>query len=158
VRRQSGGFPGGGGQVSGVNIRVVSNPAAYRDLLNSPSGAVARDIYRRGQRVATAAKRLCPVDHGRLRSSIQAVLVEHDGVPVCEVGTDVHYAMFVHGGTGIYGPRGARIDVGHVMVFTPRKAGGQFIKRSDRGVVFARSTAGMKGTPFLTDALPAARG
>jgi hypothetical protein len=142
-----------------VNVRHELNTAAINSLLHGRGGGVARDLLRRGYRVAGAAQRRCPVDHGRLRSSIHARLVQRDGLLICEVGTDVKYAIFVHEGTGLYGPKHARIvpASGKIMVFTPRKNAGRYVKRGDRVKVFARSTQGMRGTPFLKDALPEAR-
>lgn len=122
-------------------------------------GAVARDLLRRGYKVQREAQRRCPVDHGRLRSSITVGMFTRGGRPICRVGTNVAYATWVHNGTGLYGPRHQRIypTHGRVMVFTPRMGAGGFISRGNRRTVFARSTRGMKGTPFLRDALPAFR-
>lgn len=141
-------------------VRHVYDTGSVNRLLRSPQGGVARDLLRRGYRVEGAAKRGCPVDHGRLRSSITTRLISRDGMMIVEVGTDVKYARWVHDGTGIYGPRHARIfpRSASVMVFTPRKSGGVFIKKGSRKMVFARSTKGMRGTPFLRNAMPAARG
>jgi hypothetical protein len=87
------------------------------------------------------------------------IRAESGGVGV-QIGTDVKYARWVHDGTGLYGPRQARIYPrnGKYLVFTPRKANGLYIKRSNRTTVFARSTRGMRGRPFLREALPYARG
>jgi HK97 gp10 family phage protein len=43
-----------------------------------------------------AAKRLCPVDTGRLRNSITHALRGDDSVAIC---TNVEYAIYVHEGT-----------------------------------------------------------
>lgn len=43
-----------------------------------------------------AAKRLCPVDTGRLRNSITHALMGNDSVAI---GTNVEYAIYVHEGT-----------------------------------------------------------
>jgi hypothetical protein len=141
-------------------VRNVLDVHAINRLLSSRQGPVARDLLRRGYRVTAVAKRLCPVDHGRLRASITPVLVSRDGMFIVEVGTNVKYARWVHDGTGIYGPRQARIypRTAKVMVFSPRTSAGQFIPRKKRAVVFAKSTKGMKGRPFLKDALWAAHG
>jgi hypothetical protein len=74
-----------------------------------------------------------------------------NGAPVARVGTIVHYARFVHDGTGIYGPKHAPIrpKKSRWLVFTPK---------GQKSPVFARSVRGMPGTPFLRDALPAAKG
>lgn len=135
------------GPVASVTVQI--NNEALRTLLVSPSGPVVKDLTRRGRRVQNQAKRNCPVDVGRLRSSIQMRHVTIGGEPGVEVFTNVEYAMWVHEGTGIYGPRHAPIfpKHGRFLVFTPRGAGSP---------VFARSVRGMRGRPFLTDALSAA--
>lgn len=116
-------------------------------MLHGPGGAVARDILRRAKRVEGRAKRLAPVDTGRLRSSISTEMVSRD-TPTARVGTNVKYAPYVHNGTGIYGPRGAviRSVQASVLVFTPR--GGS--------TVFTRFSRGQRPQPFLQNALPAA--
>lgn len=60
---------------------------------------VAYDLERRAGRVERAAKRLCPVDTGRLQGSINhALFIDPDGL-VARVGSDVHYAPYVELGT-----------------------------------------------------------
>jgi hypothetical protein len=153
------------------NVRQVIDVAALNALINGPSGGVVRDLLRRGLRVQTAAKRKCPANFGRLRGSItpQLVFTAELGskVPVMEVGTNVRYALAVHNGTGIYGPRATPIRPvkGRYLVFTirggpKRNAQGQFIKGSKTGnrVIFAKEVKGQKGVPYLKDALDAARG
>jgi hypothetical protein len=125
----------------------------------SRNGAVMADLIKRGYRVEAQAKRLCPVDQGRLRASIHVVPIMEAGRPAVLIGTDVHYARWVHEGTGFYGPRHDWIYPrrARYLVFTPRKAQGRFIPRRGRVTVFAKRTRGMHGTPFLHRALVAAR-
>lgn len=78
---------------------VQINGDALRELFESPSGEVAKDLQRRALRVEGAAKRLCPVDTGRLRSSITNELgTDAEGL-VAVIGTDVEYAPYVELGT-----------------------------------------------------------
>jgi hypothetical protein len=126
-------------------------------LLRSPSSGVAKDMLRRGLRVQAQARRNLSGGGGyprRIRSSllrntIYARPIVRNRAPGCAVGSSVRYAMLVHNGTGLYGPRHDYIypKRGRFLVFTPK--GG--------GVVFARRVAGMKPNPFLKNALPAAR-
>lgn len=59
-----------------------------------------KEVTRRALKVERAAKRLCPVDTGRLRSSITHGEPEHRGdVVAVQIGTDVEYARFVELGT-----------------------------------------------------------
>jgi len=131
---------------------------AVRTLLTSPTGGVVRDLLRRGLLVETQAKRNLGgiggpkrVDTGRLRASIATVVVTRNNEPAVLVGTNVNYALFVHDGTGLYGPKHA--------VIRPRR--GKFLRFKPRGSrrwVYARQVKGMRPNPFLANALPAARG
>lgn len=134
--------------MSDVEIRV--NQVALQKMLRSPTGQVARGILKLGKKVERKAKRLVPVDHGILRNSISTELIIRRG-PVARIGSKVKYALYVHEGTGIHGPRGVPITPKHgkVLVFTARKTG---------KLVFARSVKGMKGTPYLRNALIAVVG
>lgn len=134
--------------MSTAEVRV--NDAAIQKMLRSPKGQVARGILKIGKKVERKAKRLVPVDHGILRNSINTELIIRKG-PVARIGSKVKYALYVHEGTGIYGPKGVPITPkkGKVLVFTARKSG---------DLVFARSVKGMKGTPYLRNALIAVVG
>lgn len=86
----------------------MANPAAgtitFRGpnltaVLQGPDGPVAKDLSRRASRVRSEAVRRCPVDTGRLRSSIRWILVRDSQGLAAIVGTDVHYAVYVHNGT-----------------------------------------------------------
>lgn len=129
--------------MSGVHIRT--DKAALRKMLKSPEGQVARGIYKIGKKVERKAKRYTPVDHGVLRNSITTELIIR-GVPVARIGTKVKYALYVHEGTGIHGPKGVPIfpRQSKVLVFKAKTSG---------KLVFAKSVKGMKGTPYLRRAL-----
>jgi HK97 gp10 family phage protein len=70
-----------------------------RDLFDSRDGPIAKDLLRRTLRVESGAKRLCPVDTGRLRSSITHAVEQDEQGLVGRIGTDVDYAPFVELGT-----------------------------------------------------------
>jgi len=130
-----------------VNLQI--NQAAVRALLIDPSGGVARDLKRRGENVASLAKKYAPVNTGRLRASINARLVSYGGGIAVLVGTNVNYAMYQHEGTGIYGPHGTPI--------VPRNAKFlRFVPKGGSTYVFARSVKGSPPTFFLRRALVAA--
>lgn len=147
-------------------IRQVLDPVGLHKMINSSGSGMIRDVLRRTVRVESAAKLRCPVDMGRLRSSItHQIVIEHrlgTQVPVGQVGTNVEYAMMVHNGTGIYGPRGAPIVPTHarVMVFTSRTAtrGSSVQTRRPGARVYVRQVAGQRGRPFLKQGLLAMRG
>lgn len=89
---------------------VEINGDALRELFESPSGDVAKDLQRRALQVHRAAVRLCPVGTpestgkkgyrgGRLRSSItNEIGTDPDGL-VAVIGTNVEYAPYVELGT-----------------------------------------------------------
>lgn len=130
-----------------VNVTVRLDDAAITRMLTSPEGDVVRDAFRRGKQVETIAKQRCPVNTGRLRSSIQTNV--HAGFgrqPIVTVGSDVQYALWVHDGTGVYANRSP---------ITPKRS--KFL-RFNVGVrtVYARQVRGQRSVPFLRNALPAA--
>lgn len=131
-----------------AGVHVIIDHVALQRLLKSPFGPVGRDAVRRGRRVRNVAQRLAPKRSGRLASSINVnVKIRLSGL-VVEVGSDLSYARFVHDGTGIYGPRHRPITGGR---------GGVMVFRGSTGeVVYARSVAGMPGTPYLARAVFAA--
>lgn len=82
-----------------MSVIVRLDQSALHELLASPAGPVGRDLARRAVKVDRAAKRGCPVDTGRLRSSIGWELGADAGGLLAVVGTDVEYAPYVELGT-----------------------------------------------------------
>lgn len=72
---------------------------ALQRLFTGLDGGIAKDLTRRAIRVDAAAKRLCPVDTGRLRSSITWALDTDARGLFAIIGTDVTYAPYVELGT-----------------------------------------------------------
>lgn len=138
-------------------MAVSHNPnrAALQAILLSPQGGVAKDLLRRGRKVANKAKRNLNedfprrVDTGLLRSSVQAELVSLGGKVAVRVGTNVEYARFVHDGTGIYGPMGTPILPKNGKYLAWRNKAGK--------MVYAKKVLGMKPNPFLKNAMMAAK-
>lgn len=130
-----------------VRVTIRVNEEELRRLRTS--AGLQRDLFRRAQNVRGDAVRRCPVDTGRLRASITADVVPRDDTVVARIGTNVNYAIYVHEGTGIFGPTGRPITPkrGRYLVWTPRGA---------LRPVFARSVRGARAVPFLRDALRAA--
>jgi hypothetical protein len=137
--------------VASVSVRL--NQRAIQDQLTGQNGAIARDLLRRGQRVQNKARRLAPVDRGRLRGSITTeVRGSGRGLEV-RVGSNLDYAVYVHEGTGIYAGRGYIYPRrGRYLRWRARGGGG-----GGREYVYARRVRGVRGRPFLKDALDAAR-
>lgn len=73
--------------------------SAVSVLLTGEEGPVGRELAKRAVRVVTAAKRLCPVDTGRLRASIDWDMRRDSQGLFAIVGTDVEYAPHVELGT-----------------------------------------------------------
>lgn len=143
--------------------------AAIRTQLQNADSGPIRDLFRRGLRVQTAAKRRAPANTGRLRQNISIATEPREVLGISTygiiVGTDVDYAPWVHNGTGLWGPRHAPIlpKRGKVLVFETkgvrvRDAHGRFVKGQvapSKSVtrVFTRSVRGQAPNPFLKLAL-----
>jgi hypothetical protein len=98
--------------------------------------------------VEAEAKRQVPVRTGTLRRSITSV-VESAGERG-RVGSNLRYALWVHEGTGLYGPKH------HVIVIVPRAKKALFWKGA-RHPVRRVNHPGIKGQPFLRNALATSR-
>lgn len=153
-----------------ARTRYKVDPARVRANLNAPDGPVAQDLGRRCVRVMNEAKRRCPVDEGTLRASITFDVQVGPGGLVGRVGSPLRYAVWVHEGTGIYGPRGAPIVPRSASVLRWPVRGtsssrpsrvpgrGRVTTKSltPTGFAYARSVKGSPARRFLTEALPAA--
>lgn len=140
--------------MANARVRHHINQQALQILLTSPSGGIAKDLFRRGKNVEAAAKRNLErpprrVDSGLLRSSIHTELITLGGKLSVRVGTNVYYAIYVHEGTGIYGPKGSYIYPKSASVLSWSTKGGK--------KVFAMKTKGMRPNPFLKNAMKAAK-
>lgn len=130
----------------------VPNPAGLAELLLSPVGAVAVDLQRKVMKVEAGAKRRCPVDKGRLRSSIRGT-VERDGNGMFgKVGTEVEYAAAVHDGHKAFTVTSRR-GPGTALAFSDGGGGTVFVSYPNTVTIPAS-----KGNPFLRDALDDIRG
>lgn len=82
------------------SVNFVWRKAAKNHLLKSPSGAVGRDLARRGFAVKVGAQRQVGVKTGALKASIQ---VWHERDPVygqaVRIGSRLSYARMHHNGT-----------------------------------------------------------
>jgi hypothetical protein len=128
-------------------------------------GEAAGDLLRRGNRVKNRAQQLVRVNTGVLRSSIHVSPVSEAGGSLSvQVGTNVPYALFVHEGTGLYGPRGALIRPRNASVLrwpAINNSGSgrrRYKAGATAGYVFSRYSRGSPPNHFLTDALSAGAG
>lgn len=122
---------------------VYLNDAALRALLQGPNGPVVRDLSRRALRCESAAKRFCPVDHGRLRSSINWRLGRDARGYYADVGTNVSYALPVEFGTRPH-------------VIRPRNAKALYWKGARHPVAYVNHP-GTRAQPFLRPAIAFAK-
>lgn len=71
----------------------------FRELSRNIENEMDQGLVNAALIVERSAKIKAPVDTGRLRSSITHRLIDTDGMPASEVGTDVEYAKHVEFGT-----------------------------------------------------------
>lgn len=143
-------------------VKFRPNKAALASMAIAVS---EKDLRVRANRVLNAARRDCPVDEGRLRSSLTIEYSMQGQNPVARIGSNLPYAIFVHEGTGLFGPRGAYIYPRKATLLrwpVKNNAGGGARRRFKGGKqdqwAFAKRVAGSPGRPFLRNALPAAGG
>lgn len=82
--------------------RLRFDEGGMRELLESRTGPVAKELVRRTVRIERTAKRTAPVDTGRLRASVTRSLERDEAGLVGVVGTDVEYARRIE--LGFEGP------------------------------------------------------
>lgn len=80
-------------------MTLVLNEAALANVLEGDHGPVNAWLLRKAIDVETTAKRLCPVDTGRLRASITHVIGIEEGKQAAYVGSNVEYAIYQELGT-----------------------------------------------------------
>lgn len=85
--------------MSGEDFDVRFDPNQLQSLLQSPDGPMAKSLERMGIQVEHGAKDRCPVDTGRLRSSITHQMGRDAQGLYVAVGSDVEYCPFVELGT-----------------------------------------------------------
>lgn len=135
------------------------NTAQINYILHSPAGPAARDLIKRGIRVQSRARRNLGgttgsgprrIDTGLLRASIHTNLLTGGPYLTMRVGSGQYYALWVHDGTGIYGPRATKIKpkTAKYLKFKWKKMGNK--------TFYFKSVKGMKPNPYLKNALPAA--
>jgi hypothetical protein len=135
------------------------NTVQVNFILKSPAGPVARDLIKRGVRVQNRARRNLGgttgsgprrIDTGLLRASIHTNLLTGGPFLTMRVGSGQYYALWVHDGTGIYGPgaRPIKPKTAQYLAFRWKKMGNKQF--------FFKSVKGMPPNPYLKDALPVA--
>lgn len=137
------------------------NQAAVDALLRSRSGPVVQHVEAIVQAVRSEAVRNVKRDTGALAASHQATVNVYGRLVVGRVGTTLHYARYLHEGTGIYGPKQRPIYPvsAKVLRFKPGRMIGPLppgksgTSPEDRGGwIFARSVRGVPPHPWLVEA------
>ena len=91
-------------EINAALVAFKANEAGFRKLI---SGPITADLARRAIRVESAAKQNASgrpgpnVRTGRLRGSITWRVGEDTAGPYADVGSNVHYAVFVELGTSV---------------------------------------------------------
>lgn len=132
--------------------------ASMQTGLSSAAGRWGDSV---GRRVVNAAKMNCPVDEGRLRSSISHQVTVRPHSASVRIGSPLAYARYRHEGTGLYGPKHHKIVpvTAKALKFRagrmigPLPKGKKHPAKGKRDWVFAASVKGTPGSPFLTDGL-----
>ena len=140
-------------------VTHVLNHAQITRILTSPTGPVAKDLLVRGYRVQARARKNLDgglsgpkrIDTGKLRASISVQLKRKStNILVVHIGTNVEYALWVHDGTGLYGPM-------HRPIRPKTKRYLRFKPKNSSTFIYAKLVKGMRPNHFLSDALEAAR-
>lgn len=69
------------------------------EINDSGRQKIAETLNKKGLRIVREAKERCPVDTGRLRSSITAELIRQGDKPRVLIGSNISYAPHVEFGT-----------------------------------------------------------
>lgn len=116
------------------------------ELTDSGKKKVKDALFRKGLKIEAEAKRLAPVDTGRLRSSITTVMDDSGRGVKVRVGTNVEYAPYIEFGTEPY-------------VIEPDEAEALKWTGEDGEPVFAKKVEhpGIPAQPFLFPAVDKVR-
>lgn len=130
-----------------IEVGIEWDSEKFGKIISRAKDCVALALKYTAECVWSEVRKRAPVDHGRLAGSF--ALEKIDDL-AWRVFTNVHYALFVHEGTGIYGPEKHRI--------VPRRA--KFLsfhwKKVGRHVRF-RSVRGMPGRPYAEKSIEYAK-
>lgn len=137
-------------------VTITVNDAEVDRLLRSPDGDVGQAVRRVVLATRNLAVSMAPVDDGPLRASLRTKFEYGTRAVKGWVYSDLEYSIYVHEGTGIYGPKGQPIRPkrGQYLVFEARNA--RTTPRGRGNLVFAREVRGQRPNRFLLRALQAA--
>lgn len=142
-----------------VSVRVDLHHAQIRNFLYAPHGPVVRGVRRWSNQVREFAIARAPKVTGDLASSSVVEMNTHPGAVIGVITFRARHAIWVHEGTGIYGPTGRPIRArsGGKLKFPSgrgRLSGSQRLSGRFRGgYTYTWSVRGQPGKPFLVSAL-----
>lgn len=144
-----------------AQMKIRLNPDQVVTLLSGHSGPIYQDMNRRGNAVMRMARQLAPKDTGQLKQSIAMEMSVVKGVVVVRVGTNLKYGYYIHEGTADKGTGYIYPKSAKVLRWPVSNNSGKGRRRYKGGATaqyaYAKRVKGIKPTPFLRNALPAAR-
>jgi len=139
-----------------ARVRVRINQAEYVRLTQSSAGPVVRQAERIGRRTVNKAKENVKVDDGHLRSTIDHNVTVLPGRVTMRAGSPLDYGLYLHEGTGLYGPkkRVIRPVSAKALRFSVKGVGpgGRGLAKGNRPFVFAKFVRGVKPDKWLVRA------
>lgn len=127
----------------------LHRPAIYALLQNR--------VSRIGDKVRNVARRRVHSDTNALARSLHVIVGSAPGFVWADIGTPLHYGLWHHEGTGIYGRGSPIVPVrASVLRFRPGRKGASAREKARHlasPFVYRNSVAGQPGNPFLTSAL-----
>lgn len=126
-----------------INVNI---PPQIRGMKQEINTGFSKGIQRVTAQMTFQSQQNAPYKTGNLRRSIHAEVGSLGGLSgkvIQDTGV-ARYGLFVHEGTGIYGPKGKPIVPVNKKVLAWKAKGG--------GMVFARSVKGMRARPYMKDA------
>lgn len=125
--------------------KLTINEGKIQELI-SQNGPVGQEVAKVTRQTANAARNLAPADKGMLRGSINEEITAQGQTLVGRVYSDAGHAVYVHQGTGIYGPN-------HAPIRPVRAKMLRFKPKGSSDFVFANEVKGSPPNPFLLKAL-----
>jgi hypothetical protein len=141
-----------------ARVRVRVNQAEFRRLTQSPAGPVVRQADRIGRLTVNGAKRNVKRDDGHLVTTIDHTVDVNARRARMRAGSPLAYGLYLHEGTGIYGPKRKLIRPisAKALRFEVKEATGKVSAKGQRPVVFAKFVRGVKPDKWLVRAFEAA--
>lgn len=128
-------------EVSGLKELIRDAEKSGADSSKLVKAAIVNSV----NRIQSEARRLAPHRTGTLQRSIMVDVNYPEG----KVEVNEKYGAYLEEGTGVYGPKGSRIVPVTAKVLAWKGAA---------GMVFAKSTKGMKARPFFKPGIENAAG